>query len=335
MTEMSNNSDVESAGQRISPPAGRSVSRYGNGTHTPPTPFYNDPITLEKTHKPWLVPTIVVVEIIVFIFEMVVNNCPGHDSAYGSCMAKFLGRVSFQPWKENPLLGPSSNTLRKMGALDWDKVVHQHQGWRLVSSMWLHAGLIHLLANMICLIFIGVRLEQQFGFLRVAPIYLISGFGGSVLSALFIQNNISVGASGALFGILGAMIAELLTNWTIYTNRVAALFNILVIAIINLVIGILPHVDNFAHIGGFLAGFLLGFILLFEPQYEWVKSRGRASVSKYAIYQLILAGVAALFLAGGMAVGLYALFNGKNGNEHCSWCHYLTCVPTSSWKCSS
>lgn len=81
--------------------------------------------------------------------------------------------------------------------------------------------------------------------------------------------------------------------------QVAAIFNILVIVIINLVIGILPHVDNFAHIGGFLAGFLLGFILLFEPQYEWVKSRGRASVPKYAIYQLILAGVAALLLAGG------------------------------------
>lgn len=56
--------------------------------------------------------------------------------------------------------------LRKMGALDWDKVVHQDQGWRLVSCMWLHAGLIHLLANMICLIFIGVRLEQQFGFCK-------------------------------------------------------------------------------------------------------------------------------------------------------------------------
>lgn len=53
-----------------------------------------------------------------------------------------------------------------MGALDWDKVVHQDQGWRLVSCMWLHAGLIHLLANMICLIFIGVRLEQQFGFCK-------------------------------------------------------------------------------------------------------------------------------------------------------------------------
>lgn len=110
MTEMSNNSDVESAGQRISPPPGRGGPRYGNGSHIPPSPFYNDPITLEKTHKPWLVPTIVVVEIIVFVFEMVVNNCPGHDSAYGSCVAKFLGRLSFQPWKENPLLGPTSNT---------------------------------------------------------------------------------------------------------------------------------------------------------------------------------------------------------------------------------
>ena len=54
--------------------------------------------------------------------------------------------------------------LQKLGALEWDKVVHQHQGWRLVTCMWLHAGLIHLLANMLSLVFIGIHLEQQFGF---------------------------------------------------------------------------------------------------------------------------------------------------------------------------
>jgi membrane associated rhomboid family serine protease len=57
-----------------------------------------------------------------------------------------------------------SCSLGKMGALDWNKVVHQHQGWRLVSCIWLHAGLIHLLVNMLSLLFIGIRLEQQFGF---------------------------------------------------------------------------------------------------------------------------------------------------------------------------
>jgi membrane associated rhomboid family serine protease len=55
----------------------------------------------------------------------------------------------------------------------------------------------------------------------VGLVYLVSGFGGSVLSVLFIRNGVSVGASGALFGLLGAMLSELITNWTIYTNRVS------------------------------------------------------------------------------------------------------------------
>lgn len=58
--------------------------------------------------------------------------------------------------------------------------------------------------------------------MRVGFVYLLSGFGGSILSALFIQRSISVGASGALFGLLGAMLSELLANWSIYTNKVAA-----------------------------------------------------------------------------------------------------------------
>ena len=55
-------------------------------------------------------------------------------------------------------------SLEKMGALDWNKIVHQNQGWRLISCIWLHAGLIHLVVNMLSLLFIGIRLEQQFGF---------------------------------------------------------------------------------------------------------------------------------------------------------------------------
>ncbi|KAK8265107.1 hypothetical protein V6Z12_D12G156400 [Gossypium hirsutum] len=88
---------------------------------------------------------------------------------------------------------------------------------------------------------------------------------GSVLSSLFIQGSISFGASGALFGLLGAMLSELLTNWTIYTNKAAALITLTVIIVINLAVRILPHVDNFAHIGGFLTGFLLGLFCCFVP----------------------------------------------------------------------
>ncbi|MCD7472949.1 Retinoblastoma-like protein 1 [Datura stramonium] len=84
-------------------------------------------------------------------------------------------------------------------------------------------------------------------------------FGGSILSSRPFIRSISVGASGALFGLLGAMLSELITNWSIYTNKVCALLTLLVIVAVNLAVGILPHVDNFAHIGGFLTGFLLGF----------------------------------------------------------------------------
>ncbi|KAK6935338.1 Peptidase S54, rhomboid domain [Dillenia turbinata] len=290
----------------------------------------------------WLVPMIVVANIAVFVVVMYINNCPSNSTTteeYGQCVAKFLGRFSFEPTKENPLLGPSSSTLLKLGALEWDKVVHQHQGWRLLTCMWLHAGVIHLLANMLSLVFIGIRLEQQFGFIRVGIIYFLSGFGGSILSSLFIQtsHNISVGASGALFGLLGAMLSELLTNWTIYSNKAAALLTLVVVIVINLALGILPHVDNFAHIGGFLTGFFLGFVLLARPQFGWVERQhlpsGAHGKSKYKVYQYVLWVVSVVLLIVGFTVGLVMLFNGENGNKYCSWCHYLSCVPTSKWKC--
>ncbi|KAL8135398.1 RHOMBOID-like protein 3 [Apium graveolens] len=286
----------------------------------------------------WLIPMFVVANIAMFIITMFVNNCPHHNyDRDGKCVARFLGRFSFQPTSDNPLFGPSSHTLEKLGALEWTKVVHKHQGWRLVTCMWLHAGIIHLVVNMFSLVFIGIRLEQQFGFVRIGVVYLLSGLGGSILSALFIHNSISVGASGALFGLLGAMLSELLTNWTIYSNKAAAIFTLLVIVVINLAVGLLPHVDNYAHICGFLSGFLLGFVLLLRPQYVWVPrinlpANVRAK-SKYKGYQYVLWLVSLFLLIAGFTVGLVMLFRGVNGNDHCDWCQYLDCISTSKWKC--
>ncbi|KAE8708338.1 Replication factor C 2 isoform 1 [Hibiscus syriacus] len=193
----------------------------------------------EKQWTSWLVPMFLVANVDVFVVVMYINNCPNNNPRLeGRCVARFLGRLSFQPTRENPLFGPSSNT-----------------------------GICFLLIAKGCIGKIGSTGVVQ---VCVGLIYLLFGLGGSILSALFIQRNISVGASGALFGLLGAMLSELLTNWTIYTNKAAALITLVVIIAINLAIGILPHVDNFAHIGGFLSGFLLGFVLLLRPQFGWV-----------------------------------------------------------------
>ncbi|XP_021720838.1 RHOMBOID-like protein 1 [Chenopodium quinoa] len=288
---------------------------------------------------PWVVPSFVVVNVLLFLITMYVNDCPKYSF---SCFARFLGRFSFQPLKENPLLGPSSAALEKMGALEVYKVVIQHQAWRLITSIWLHAGVVHILANMLSLVFIGIRLEQEFGFVKIGLLYVISGFGANILSSLFLQSAISVGASGALFGLLGAMLSELLTNWTIYANKLAALLTLILIIILNLAVGVLPHVDNFAHIGGFITGFFLGFMLLIRPQYGWVSqkhtyigSSAGPRKSKHKPYQYVLWIVAAVVLIGGFTGGLVMLFRGVNGNDYCSWCHYLSCIPSSKWSCKS
>ncbi|CAH9148142.1 unnamed protein product [Cuscuta epithymum] len=290
----------------------------------------------DRQRVSWLIPLFVAANVAMFVVTMYVNDCPEHASG---CVADFLRRFSFQPLRENPLFGPSASTLQKVGGLEWDKVVNHHQGWRLITCIWLHAGLIHLLANMLSLVIVGVRLEQQCGFARIGVIYLISGFGGGVLSSLFIQKSISVGASGALFGLLGAMLSELITNWSMYTNKIAALLTLLVIVAFNLAVGILPHVDNFAHIGGFLTGFLLGFVLLPRPQLGWLERRNRPAdiriTSKYKLYQYVLCLASLLLLIAGFAVGLVMLFRGVNGYAHCHWCKYLSCVPTSKWKCDA
>ncbi|CAL5429839.1 unnamed protein product [Camellia sinensis] len=301
------------------------VGTKNRGNTNPPS-YYSPSYYLDSTETmwtSWLVPMIVVANVGMFVAIMFVNDCPKNNLGFeGNCVAKFLGRFSFEPLRENPLFGPSSSTLEKLGALEWNKVAHGHQGWRLITCIWLHAGVVHLLANMLSLVFIGIRLEQQFGFdvgiydgflgvwmsyVLVGAIYLLSGVGGSILSSLFIQRSISVGASGALFGLLGAMLSELLTNWTIYTNKAAALFTLVIIIVINLAVGILPHVDNFAHIGGFLTGFLLGFILLLRPQFGWLERRnlpaGARAISKFTVYQYVFLLVALVLLIAGIYSG--------------------------------
>ncbi|XP_010448779.1 PREDICTED: RHOMBOID-like protein 7 [Camelina sativa] len=284
--------------------------------------------------KSWVIPMVVIGNVVVFIVVMYFNDCP-HNSH--RCLAKkFLGRFSFESFKSNPLLGPSSSTLEKMGALAWGKIVQRGQVWRLLTCMWLHAGVIHLLANMCCVAFIGVRLEQQFGFVRVGTIYLVSGFCGSILSCLFVQNAISVGASSALFGLLGAMLSELLINWTTYDNKGVALIMLLVIVGVNLGLGTLPPVDNFAHIGGFLGGFLLGFLLLIHPQFEWDENRvslipGSIVKPKYNTCQLVLCVIASMVFVAGFASGLVILFRGDNLNRYCKWCHKLSYSSKSQW----
>lgn len=126
--------------------------------------------------------------------------------------------------------------------------------YRLLTSIFLHAGIFHLLCNMYSLYVIGPQTESFYGKLKYLFIFLFSGISGSLLSVALSGNNaVSVGASGAIFGLLGAIL-YFGYHYRVYLGNVLK-SQIIPIIILNLIIGIsFSGIDNFAHIGGLIGG---------------------------------------------------------------------------------
>ena len=140
------------------------------------------------------------------------------------CTAVLIASYGVNGWKIeplsiNPMIGPSADTLIKMGAKQTSLIVNQGEWYRLFSPMVLHAGLIHYFLNMTALWFIGKAVEQCHGFAAAAILFIIPAVGGTILSALFLPEYISVGASGGIFGLIGACIADICINWSLLFSR--------------------------------------------------------------------------------------------------------------------
>lgn len=133
--------------------------------------------------------------------------------------------------------------------------------WRLLTSTFLHGGLMHILANMYGLLFVGIFLEPLLGAKKYAFVYLLTGILASVASIWWYEATVSIGASGAIFGLYGFFLACLLLKVFPPDFGKAFLASTLVFVGFNLLMGFTGGIDNAAHIGGFLSGFLLGFIM--------------------------------------------------------------------------
>ena len=126
--------------------------------------------------------------------------------------------------------------------------------WRLFSAMFLHSDWMHLLFNMMALFILGKDIERFFGKKKFLGIYFIAGLMGSAASYLFIPN-VSVGASGAIFGLMGANLFLYKLNPLVYKRLYGT--DILLLIGVNLVIGFLrPNIDMAGHLGGLVGGFL-------------------------------------------------------------------------------
>jgi membrane associated rhomboid family serine protease len=154
------------------------------------------------------------------------------------------------------MIGPSAETLIRTGAKDTGLIVIFNQGWRLLTSTVLHAGLVHYFINMLALWFVGGAIETSHGWLAAMIIFIMSAVGGTILSALFLPEYITVGASGGIFGFIGACLADIIMNWKLLfcdfvTENGKKQSHIMVVAILvfdivlNSIIGLTPFVDNF------------------------------------------------------------------------------------------
>lgn len=159
------------------------------------------------------------------------------------------------------ILGDKVDQLTEWGALTKPGVL-DGEWWRLITSMFLHVGILHIAFNAMALFVLGMQVEQLMGSKRFLLIFFLTGLGGNILT-LLVNPVPSVGASGGIFGLLGALIAFF------YRNRdrlgpwgQANLRSLLITAGINFVITFsIPQVNQMAHLGGLAAGLFLGYFL--------------------------------------------------------------------------
>lgn len=133
--------------------------------------------------------------------------------------------------------------------------------WRLFTSMFLHGGLMHVMMNIFGIAVTCSLIEPLLGRWRTLTAYVVSGIGASLASIYWHENTVSVGASGAIFGMMGVMIALLVTK----KDNGAGAFYYLILGLyggVSLLFGLLGGIDNAAHIGGLLVGIAIGFLLI-------------------------------------------------------------------------
>ena len=198
-------------------------------------------------------------------------------------------------------LSPQTERLFIAQGAKISELVYEGEWWRLITATFLHAGILHMLFNGYALYVIGMDLEAFVGRARFAAIYAISGLAGSVASFIFSPFRVpGVGASGAIFGLIGALGVYFGLHRRLFGKIGQAQFwNIIGVIVLNVALGfsgIFP-IDNSAHLGGLLAGAAVGYVLC--PRYalgEWSSPEARdvVNVNKSALAWVATALIAAI-----------------------------------------
>ena len=212
--------------------------------------------------RAWVVPALLAINVIMYGATVALSQVVGGQNPFGTALY---------------LLGAKHNISIDAG--EW---------WRLLTPTVLHGSLMHLLFNSYALYVLGTDVEYAFGVRRFLAIYVLAGLGGSMASYVFNPQSLSVGASGAIFGLLGALAARIFAARSVLSREAVKMQfgQIGSLLALNLFFGFtVPNIDNAAHIGGLIVGALVG--LLLAPRYEVVQVYGASRVQRRETGQLV------------------------------------------------
>eukprot|EP00301_Raphidiophrys_heterophryoidea_P026838 c9349_g1_i1.p1 GENE.c9349_g1_i1~~c9349_g1_i1.p1 ORF type:complete len:598 (-),score=107.25 c9349_g1_i1:469-2262(-) len=196
-----------------------------------------------------------------------------------------------------------------------------NQFYRFLTANFLHVGIVHFIFNALGQYVLVSQVELIAGFWRTAAMYIISGSCGFMISAIFTTNFLSNGSSAAIYGMLGVETVDLFQTWQLFENPWKMLPPLLLKLAIYLGVGTLPYIDNFAHVGGFLAGIVCG--LVFLPYIVFGTFDG------YRKACMQITGVVGLVT---ITIVILAVFYTRSSIS-CTNCKYIDCVPYKKGMC--
>jgi len=188
-----------------------------------------------------------------------------------------------------------------------NEYIYLGEYWRLITPVFLHANLMHIGFNMYALNALGPQLERFYGSWQFLLLYLVCGFGG-VVASFALTDAGSVGASTAIFGLLGALGTFAYLNQKTFGDKAKrSLRSIIQIAAINLMIGLSPGIDNWGHMGGLVAGVIIGW--LGGPVFEIIGDQDFLQAKNTRTDNQFLAAVFAAFLIFGSIAAVILFLN--------------------------
>eukprot|EP01083_Nonionella_stella_P056357 148437_1 len=220
----------------------------------------------------------IVVQIIMFIVELVY----GAIAEDGAFVAGNAGA------------GPGGDTFLALGAKYLPLIQAPNwQVYRFITPAFLHASIMHIAFNLFFQFAIAFRLEAEWGPLRMAALFFVTAWGATLLSCFGTPSGIAVGASGALFGYLGAELVFVALNWSSLRNAKQRMCNLILLLFFNFIFSFVgTGIDVYAHLGGFITGLMLG-VAICEPMGAFPDQKRAIQFGAWAFTAVYLAGMTA------------------------------------------